>query len=77
MKITLQPSEEYFAVVGTGKTFGAAAKELIDNLIHEYAVESLDDGLIFEALGNLQEEKVIKHFDVGTPEQSFEMTLEE
>jgi hypothetical protein len=77
MKIILQPGEEHFATIGEGKSFGAAAYDLIQKVISDYAVESLSDGILFAALGELQEKGEYKYFDFSCPEQSFELTLED
>ena len=77
MKIILQPAEEYFSTVGEGKTFGAAARNLIEKVISDYSIESLDDGILFKALGELKEHGEYKHFDFSTPEDAFELTMED
>ena len=75
MKLTLQPESEYMPVIGEGKTFGEAAKALIDKVIFDFDIASLNDGILFRALGKVQEVGTYQHWQCGE-EDNFTLTLE-
>ena len=79
MVLSLSPALENSFTTGRGHCFGAAAQDLINNLINDFGKECLDDGYVFEGLAKLAKGKcknnIFKHFEIDRPEDEFELAL--
>ncbi len=62
--------------VGEDDTFGECSLNLIDNMVSHFGAECLNASL-FKALSEIEQKKVVSHFDFSCPEDAFSLFLED
>lgn len=77
VRITLNIDSEYVAYIGEGINFGDAAMILLNKVIDEFSVESLRDGVLFLALGKLQDDLMVRHTNFENELENFTLTMTE